>query len=51
MCCFKFIFAKLFYFLYYRKEIVENYDKMRKFADEYTKNVDLVHHSLFKIHG
>lgn len=40
MYYFIFIFAKLFYFLYYRKEKTENYDKMLNFADEYTRNTD-----------
>ena len=40
MCYFLFIFAKLFYFLYYPKEIAENYDKMLNFANGYTRNMD-----------
>ena len=38
MCYDLIIFAKLNHFLYYHKENMENYDKMRNFASEYTKN-------------
>ena len=39
MCYIIIIFAKLFYFLYYLKEITENYYKMLNFADENTRYI------------